>query len=181
MVKDRRNVRLRDVQFPFVRKKNGLERAIEKGQIEFAGEKVVKAVHDLQPYCDGNKELWGLNSLDARDKHRLLVIARYVPELSVDAIDAVVGKIAKIRLIGKNATITYTGPEDKPILVFGANFVTRNLANTEKEADVQPAFGVCFGEGLPFENCLIIETLHSLTKETTRAVDNLIDAYVSQG
>lgn len=68
------------IQFPFPRKKEGLEGAINSGHVKFAGENVAEAVRRLQPYPDGNELLCGLHALDVRDKHWLLILAsRVVP------------------------------------------------------------------------------------------------------
>jgi hypothetical protein len=74
-----RSKKPRKIQFPFPKDANGIEDAIKKGQVEFAGKKVVEAVRLLKPYPTGNPILSGIHALDIRDKHRLLILSRCFP------------------------------------------------------------------------------------------------------
>jgi len=166
------------IQFPFPRKEDGLEGAINQGQVKFAGEKVAEAVRRINPTPKGNPNLSGLHALDTRDKHRLLIFSRHVANIPVEDVSKMLQKFMSIRFVGEDAVFRWTGPEDGEIFTVGTKFVTRDLPDSERETELQPAFGICFGKSIPFEDCLIIQTLHSLTKDVASAVDCLIDAYI---
>src|SRR4029453_16971286 len=61
---------------------DGLDRAIDEGQVRFAGEKVVEAVHNLKPYATGNRDLWGIRTLDNSDKHRVILLVGQTATIS---------------------------------------------------------------------------------------------------
>jgi hypothetical protein len=61
------------VQFPFCKKADSFESVIRMREIHLAGEKIVKAIRESEPYPDGNGELFLLHALDVADKHKLVI------------------------------------------------------------------------------------------------------------
>lgn len=65
-----------DVQFPFCRKRDSFEAALDHRQISLAGKDVVDKFRNLQPYPGGDDILFGLHQLDIADKHQLVLTVR---------------------------------------------------------------------------------------------------------
>jgi hypothetical protein len=168
------------VQFPFCLKPDGLESAINNGQVKFAGEKVVQAVGELEPYKGGNKDLWSLQALDNSDKHRLPIITWRAAEMI--AYD--LGMLG-LGLEGPG-TLRFTGNDDVHLRVESVVFPDiprsqrRRMGRFERETDFQPAYSICFGEGQPFEHEAVVAALVRASKEVERAITKLVDAFLSQ-
>ena len=165
-----RSPSLWEIAFPFPRQEKGLEGAINKGQVIFAGSKVVEAVKRLKPYPDGHPILNGIHQLDTRDKHRLLLLSRYVPFLNAKVIGKLVGKYTPGATYSGDGGILYMGPEDKPILSISVRFATALMASSKQEAAVQPSFNIAFGEGQPFHGEPLLSKLNEMVDAVKEAV-----------
>ena len=66
--------RQEDVSFPFPRTKDRLEKAIKNALINRAGPRAADIIRDIQPYPNGDDDLWNLNKLANSDKHRIIAI-----------------------------------------------------------------------------------------------------------
>lgn len=167
------------VQFPFCRKPEGMDSAINNGQVRFAGEKVVDAVCALRPYNGGNKILWDLQALDSSDKHRLPIFAWRTAQMSATALG-----LLGLPTYGPGVLHFY-GESDKiavfpdPILI-GPNGPTRLTMDFEQDAQFQPAYSICFRQGDPFEGQLIVDAMMKTTTEVEHAVTKLVCAFLSE-
>jgi hypothetical protein len=118
------------IMFPFPKRSTpeALEGAINNGQVKFAGTKVVEAIQLLKPYSGGHPILSGIHSLDVRDKHHLLILTRHVPTLTGDELGKITKKYRGAKIIG-GGRISFTAPDDKPIIRIAVRFVTRYMAD----------------------------------------------------
>lgn len=171
-----------DIYFPFPKNADRMEAAIKKGHVQAAGKKVVEAIRLLKPYPDGNFGLNVIHALDIQDKHRLLILAGQRAVFTIGS-----GNDAILKpLLGENAEaaasthVVLNGPEDTTLLTFHRRYTTRDLADSEQEAKVQPAFVITFGEGeitapqpVPVLNALV-----SCANEAHAAVDTVIKAFL---
>jgi hypothetical protein len=163
------------IQFPFSFESEGLESAINNGQVKFAGEGVADAVRALKPYKGGNPELWGLQALDSSDKHRLPILAWRSAVITGNQLGAL-----GLPFIGSGKMI-FAQENDQHFIFTNETFGVsrkerRKMADFENETHVQPTYSICFGKGQPFENQSIIATLINLTGVAGRAVESLIEA-----
>jgi hypothetical protein len=183
----RRAPSVHKIEFPFPRKAEGLEGAINAAQVKFAGTNVVEVVRALKPYPDGNKFLWRLHATDVRDKHHLLVLSRRVAQITGDEIGALLGPVGGPKMSGPGV-LQFTGPEDQPFFTitdatFGRSRIERRAivrqGDWEEKTDIQPAFCVAFGIGEPFSGISVIVALNRCLETVKEAVDSLIAAYLA--
>lgn len=170
------------VEFPFSREPERMEAAIKKGQVWCAGEKVVEAVRKLQPHGCGNPILWGLASLNNRDKHRLPVVTWRTAELTAPQLQ----QLGFTQIRGPGSLI-FSGEASsdhilmKDVKFDGSRADRRRAPDYEQEAHVQPTYSIWFAEGQPFENEAVISALYRATRGVERAIREIAEAYLSQG
>jgi hypothetical protein len=150
--------------------------AIKDGRAKFAGKKVLEQIELLRPYPAGNPILWGIDALDKRDKHQVLVLTHSHPAFTP-------GNEKELELLlGKNpkgVTVVLASPEGQTALTLRHQFATRDLPDRgEQEAKHQPPFFIAFGEGHPFAHLPVIDQLLKGHHEARRAVDALIAAFL---
>jgi hypothetical protein len=169
-----------NIQFPFPRREtdDALTGAIDSGQVKFAGEKVVEAIRRLDPRPSKNPMLSGIHALDIRDKHRLAILSRGIPNFSANALGVLLEKHTTVRLTGPGSLLM-AAPDDKDILVIRRDFVLKH--NSEEEAEVQPAFVITFGKGQPFENKIVLEILRNAGRAVRGALDDMLVAFLDVG
>jgi hypothetical protein len=168
------------IQFPFPKTPESLDSAINSGQVRFAGTKVVEAVKLFQPYPGGHPILHGIHALDARDKHKLLVLARHIPEFSIGKLASErFNNLSSIKLVGDGAMIRYTGDPDGPIISMPVQFATRALPDSEEEAKTQCTFDIAFARGHPFEDVEVLGTLNRAVDTVKEVVAATIEAHLS--
>jgi hypothetical protein len=140
------------IMFPFTKGSTpeALEGAINNGQVKFAGTNVAQAVRLLKPYQGGHPILSGIHALDVRDKHHLLILTGHVASLTGFEVEKLLEGFKPRTTITGPGTLNFTTPQGQPILRISVRFVTRHMADSEKEANIQPAFNIAFGEGAAF-------------------------------
>jgi hypothetical protein len=172
------------IAFPFAKSETGLDGSIGRAQASYAGTKVVEAIRQIRPFPGGNDTLCAIHDLNILDKHRLLVLARRIPELSFEQVSA----FLDVTMV--NGTLIFSGPEDEALfkgpITIGATRVERRLAAKlqpyEKEIEgVNPVFHIAFGEEQPCGRQYVIETLSNAVELVDQAVRDLIVAYVDSG
>lgn len=104
------------VQFPFSRNEKGLQAAIANAEIPLAGKNVLDTIEAAKPYGGGDELLYGLNSLDITDKHRLIISTARSAELFGDDLarldpDLRISGAGLIRFVGTSAIIRVTFPK----------------------------------------------------------------------
>lgn len=154
--------------------------ACKKGQVEFAGKKVVEQIEVLKPSKTGNPVLFSVHALNIHDKHRLLVLTRNIPNFvggksaNIDAFFAQFGMN-----ISQGATIRLAAPENEDLFTFNCAFEGQTPENDfEQETDLDPTFTISFSDGQPIVKREVVESLIECTKEVRRAVDLLVTAYL---
>ncbi len=140
------------VLFPFSEKPDGLQGSIGNRQIALAGEKVVAAIKELQPYAGGDKYLYGIQTLDTRDKHHFIITTGQVAEVSGDLLGALTGmRISGPGILRANIP---TGETILQIALDGTRQQRRAFKPFERKEAFQPPFKICFAPeqgGLPPE------------------------------
>jgi hypothetical protein len=168
------------IEFPFPRKPTGLGGALNSSQAIFAGTKVVETIRRFQPYPGGDPILCNIHFLDARDKHRLLILARHTPELSIGELAAErFNNLSRVKFVADGAIIRYVGDENSPVMSMGVRFATRDMADSEEEAATQCAFEIAFGKGQPFADFEVLGTLDGAVNKVKEVVAAMIEAYLS--
>jgi hypothetical protein len=168
------------IEFPFPGKPNGLDGALNSSQTIFAGTKVVETIRRFQPYPGGHPILYNIHSLDARDKHRLLILARHIPEFSIGKLATErFNNLSRIKLVGDGAVVRYEGDENGPIMSMGVRFATRDMADSEEEAATQCTFDIVFGKGQPFADFEVLGTLDRAVYTVKEVVTAMVEAYLS--
>jgi hypothetical protein len=171
--------KLHKIEFPFPWKgAEGLDRAIDEGQVRFAGEKVVETVHNLKPYATGNRDLWGIRTLDNSDKHRLILLVGQTATLSATQL----AEMFALPFVGSGGLAFHT--DDAALINFTQvtyQGATRNqrrrMADFDQVTKIQPAFSICLRKGQPFYGQPVVNVLLKFTSEVESAVGKLIDAY----
>jgi hypothetical protein len=176
MAKDR-TTRPNRIQFPFATDDSdtAFKDACKGGQVEFAGKKVVEEIRLLQPYPTGNRKLHGIHELDIRDKHRLLILAPFIPTIITgtkywDYIKPFLGNIE----FPEGIPFRFTRPDNDSLLAVN---LTGDAPYTEGQAPVQPPFVLSFGEGQPFADRPVIQVLNEAHQEVRRAVEAMAAAF----
>jgi hypothetical protein len=177
-----------EIMFPFVRKAESLEGRIKGTQVNFAGTYVVETIRALKPYPGGNEILSGLHRLDARDKHRLLILTGQVADFSGTMLQQLFSGTPGVPPIGPEqiARFLHSDAEITPFFEgHGADYRAFHAFGMsddfEQEADVQPPYRIAFGKGQPFEFKPVIETLRACTDTVEQVVADLIEAFLSPG
>jgi hypothetical protein len=75
--------------------------------------------------------------------------------------------------------VVLDGPEDVNLFTIHKPFVLTAMRPTDKEADVQPAFVITFGEGEILNGIPVIESLLCSLQATGAAVVKLVEAFLS--
>jgi hypothetical protein len=161
------------IQFPFSRNAEGLEDEIKRREIEVAGTNVVDAIKALRPYPGGDEYLSGLHDLDITDKHRLILAVGRAAEFSAEQLNEL-GRHSGVRFLGPGV-IRATGQKPLEIsLPFTNRANTGHQEVTERKAEIQPVFQICFGDGQVFANQLVIEKLHAIAGRIGEVVELLV-------
>lgn len=167
-----------NIQFPFPRNStdNALTGTINSGQVKLAGKKVEEAIRKLDPRPTGNPILSGVHALDVRDKHKLLILSRYLPELSGDELGRLVAPYySLVKFVGPGV-FRITTTED--LITLDRRYTTRWKPNSEEETEIQPVFNISFSKGQIFENQVVIEVLVKAAKAIRQALDEIVIAYL---
>lgn len=169
-----------NIQFPFPKgdSDNALTGTINSGQVKFAGEKVEEAIRRLDPRPSKNSILSGIHSLDIRDKHRLLILSRGIPNFTGSRLGDLIGKQAGIQIKG-GGSILMTAPDGEDIITINKQFILRDLPDCQKEAEVQPPFVIIFGKGQPFENKIVLQVLRDGANAVRTALDEMLVAFLN--
>lgn len=167
------------VQFPFARKKEGLEAAISQAEIHLAGEQIVNRIKAARPYEGGNALLHGLNSLDITDKHRLIITAGRIMSISADDFH----KIDPAIPIYGPGVINFAAEVNNPFTV-GLPRPPRRVRRANKsyvpiryKSEIQPSFQIAFGSRETFAGSLLIPKLIEVAKEVEVLCQDLCTAF----
>lgn len=170
------------IEFPFPRRADGLDGAINAAQVRFAGSKVVDVVTELKPYPGGNATLCELHRLNVRDKHHMLVLARRLPQMT----GVELGRLTGRPMTGSGG-LRFIGPEDEDFLTIeDVNFGNRKerlgMAKDgirEERTDAELTFEIAFGRQEPFAGQTATAVLNECLVEVNRVVDLMIEAHLS--
>jgi hypothetical protein len=176
------------VQFPFAWDPKKLGETITQRQVRYAGKNVIAAVEALKPYRGGNVAIEAVHLLDIADKHKLILTTARTAELTLNEFVELVPSDEFRHLRDSAAGTTISMHEDavfKVLHKFTGNRKARRRnrrsysrqSPREYEADVQPAFHICFGQGLPLEQHPIISTMAALTEDIEAACYSLAEAH----
>jgi hypothetical protein len=175
MAKDRTSKPNR-IQFPFAKDDGdrAFKDACEGGQVEFAGKKVVEAIRLLKPYPTGNRILYGIHELDILDKHRLLILAPFIPTITTGThewnyIKMFLGSLEW----PEGIPVRFTHPDDYLVRAE----VAGDVPHLEGDAPIQPPFVLSFGEGQPFADRPVVQALKEALREVKRAVEEMVCAF----
>lgn len=166
-----------EVQFPFAKRADTLEKIMKKRESQLAGEGVVAEIKKLEPYPGGNKWLGGLHSLDITDKHKLIIPAASSASMSsVEFARMVPGSIGRDTVqMSIHQGAQFISQHNGPRAARLAN--RRHIRPGAYERDLQPAFEIIFGEGQPFAGQPAIPILVAIADEVKRALTKLAKAY----
>lgn len=172
------------LMFPFVWEEKNLMGKIKGAQVEFAGTKVVEYIHWLKPYRDGHPVLSGIFRLDARDKHRLLILAGQILDFNEAFLRAIIPGSPIVRFPPPMGILRFPHPDEDEVQLFKgfANYSTMErfrgrMSDHEEEPYIQAPYRIAFGEGQPFEGQPVIPILNSCVYVIEGIVDQLIDAF----
>jgi hypothetical protein len=155
------------VQFPFPKKAEALLSTIANWQLHLAGPDVVAVIKALRPYPGGDELLYGMQSLDIVDKHKLVIAVVRALHFDIGQLNAM------------NTGIKFEGGGG--IRVLGAVNVTLPPMPgpiTRERAPVQPTFEICFAPDQPFEGRPIIPTLGAMADRVSDACAQLAEAFI---
>ena len=102
-------------------------------------------MYQIDPRPSVNPMLSAVNTLNKRDKHRLLVLSRGVPNFSLEVLQRLVGGFFPLTVSGAGH-IMMSAPDGQDSLTIPHQFPPGALYSA-KEADPQPTFVIIFGEG----------------------------------
>jgi hypothetical protein len=175
-----------ELMFPFVRKSESLEGRIKGTQVNFAGTNVVELIYALQPYPGGNEILSGLHRLDARDKHRLLILTGQIVDFTEKMLDELFSGTPQRPTLKPDEIMRFLHSQAEEDVLFAGDggdyrpFHTLGLsADHENETNLQPAYRIAFGKGQPFEFNPVVEVLRTCVDAVEQTVTDLIAAFLS--
>lgn len=157
----------RYTNFPVRDTRQELVGTLNGGEIKVAGQDICDLILDvIKPYKGGNDPLWSLHQLDIIDKHRLLIPVVSVTQLSgISAHDDNNNRFEDLTfLVGEGGRLN--------AIATSAKLHITNYG--------QPAFGVFFRQGEPFENQPVVPTLHQLAQIVTGVVQAIEKAYLAR-
>jgi hypothetical protein len=177
------------IQFPFPAKgtDDALVGAIDRGQVKFAGKKVVEAIRRLDPRPGGDKKLNAIHFADVRDKHHLLILSKATTAFTYEFLRAIGANPNDMQILG--------GPRLRVTMGFGGSLLMPatdqhdilqvinplgpvNLPNSKQEAKVQPSFVIIFEQGQPLEGLPVIDTLRKAAIEVRGALNEMLVAFL---
>jgi hypothetical protein len=167
------------LMFPFVREEHRLKEKIRSTQVEFAGAKVVEYIRSLKPYRDGNRVLSGIYRLDARDKHRLLILTGQILDFNEASLRAIIPGSPPVKFPHPIGTLRFPHPDADEVQLFRGPadyasfewFRGKPWIDYEEEPYIRLHYRIAFGEGQPFEGLPIIPTL----KDCAYVIEGIID------
>ena len=111
-----------------------------------------------------------------RDKHRLLILAPFIPTVVTgtkhwEYIKRFLGNIE----FPKDIPVRFTRPENDDLLT--ASLTGDNIPYLEGETSIQPPFVISFGDGQPFAYSPVIQVLNEAQREVRRAVEEMVAAF----
>jgi hypothetical protein len=168
------------LMFPFVWEEDGLEKKIKSAQVEFAGTKVLEYIRALKPYRNGNRVLSGIFRLDARDKHRLLILTGQIVDFNEASLRAIIPGSPPVQFPDPVGTIRIPHPDADEAQLFKGFadysafewFRGRPMdAESEEEPYIRLPYRIAFGDGQPFEGLPVIPTL----KDCVYVIEGIID------
>lgn len=166
--------RPKSVQFPFVADKDRFEEALTSREIRRAGNKIVGAFRDLEPYPKGKGEqLWKFDALDIADKHKLLIpsiAALSIDMLAIRAIDPSAPNVAF-----KGVTMIPNELGDLPV-----NWAVgpEQGGPLNSKAVVKATLEMAFARGQVFEDQLCVLQLRTIADDVAKAIVFLKTAMV---
>jgi hypothetical protein len=107
-----------ELMFPFVREEKNLVGRIESTQVNFAGTQVVEYIRWLKPYRDGHPILNGIFRLDARDKHRLLILTAQILDFNPTLLRALIPGSPEVRFPDPMGTLRFPHPDEDEVQLF---------------------------------------------------------------
>ena len=160
------------VGFPFAENAKDLDAAILQRKMGFARVSVIRELHAIKPYPDGNKYLSAIKDLSNSDKHHTIMTAFVGAEMDLlqfsemlpDAPLPPLPVGAIIRTVGGFCTAL---DSSSPIEIF------------DKKAVSQPAFLVGFGQGEALENEELFDAVSKMITSAESAVRRLARAFYS--
>jgi hypothetical protein len=174
------------LMFPFVREEKELARKIQSTQVNFAGTKVVEYIHALKPYRDGHPILSGIFRLDARDKHRLLILGAQILDFNEASLRAIIPGNPVVRFPIPMGILRFPHPDEDEVQLFKGtadySAIERfrgRMADLEEEPYIQLPYRIAFGEGQPFEGHPVIPMLNDCAHVINGTIDALVAAYRS--
>jgi hypothetical protein len=147
---------------------------------------VVEYIRALKPYRDGHKILSGIFRLDARDKHRLLILGAQILDFNEASLRAIIPGHPVVRFPPPMGILRFPHPDEDEVQLFkgSANYSAieyfrDRMTDHEEEPYIQLPYRIAFGEGQPFEGHPIIQTLNDCAYVINGIVDELVAAYRS--
>lgn len=113
---------------------------------------------EIQPYAGGKFKCWELSQMDNIDKHRLIIPTVNISSLmGADFEDSSGNRFRNANIAVEHGTV-------QPIIIGGGGRMKINDKGT-------PALNIRFGDGTPFKDETVLETLANLAQLTLQAVE----------
>lgn len=173
------------ISFPFARSEETFKATLLSARIKLAGKDVFRAFKASRAYPGGNDDLCALRRLNIIDKHRLIVATAHAATLTSrdlgiidpDFVTAADDPNEVTQFIGTDTICRvkykYRNRQER--------LAMERVPATQKKANWQPPFEICFGEGEPFEGQNLFAALARCTKEVGVTCLRIIDAVEPQG
>jgi hypothetical protein len=172
------------ITFPIAKSEEAFEATLKSARVHFAGKEVFRAFKEIKAYPGGNDDLCSLHALNITDKHRLILTTTHAATLTSadlglidpEFVNAADDPNELTKFIGSDTICRikyhYRNREER--------LAMERKPATEKKANWQPPFEVCFGVSEPFEGENVILALARTLKVTGMACVRLIYAVHNQ-
>jgi hypothetical protein len=168
------------VQFPICEKADRLEDAIKSREVQIAGKKVLDAIRKTEPYLGGKYDLFWLDKLDIRDKHKIVIgvlplIAPTGFEREGIKISPDIARLMAVAFVpgdqGKVGEVPYRPPltRQQRRSVPGLAAALRKRQEEKLTADFRSAFG----RDEPFGGQPVVTALVRLTETVDAIIDSM--------
>ena len=147
-------------KFPVYQTREDLERALRNGRVDTSVPRVFALViSQIQPYKEGNYDIWTMHQLDIRDKHRLLIpVVNFTSITGIEVEDEHGDTVRN----GETWGTTQRAP-----------FYVQIPRGWQVKEKGKVAVEVVFDEGTPADSLEILDTLLHFSRVVLQVIESL--------